>query len=127
MVQLGSFEIMLLTNTKIASEVYFHSLLYYNMVCFLVVTMATYGAKGGVDLFFRDLLQGWSMESKRFHGPNMVSCEVVTSGKHTLLIGAHLPPLHPGAPPFSRGGYGSFPGPISHSSWGSQHIHCTGT
>ena len=34
---------------------------------------------------------GWSVNFTQFHGSNVVSCEVVTSGKRTTLIGAYIP------------------------------------
>ena len=32
------------------------------------------------------------MELMRFHGPNMLSCEFVSGGKRTLIVGAYPPP-----------------------------------
>ena len=34
---------------------------------------------------------GWGIESTRYHGPNMVSCEIVTRLTWTPLIGEYLP------------------------------------
>ena len=98
-VQIGIFGVMLLTNTKIASEAYFHNRLVYDVVCFPAVTMDTGDAQMGVGLFARESTQVWSMESTRFHRPNMVIFEVFSSSKRTRLLGAFLPPIHPGALP----------------------------
>ena len=61
------------------------------MVCSPTITAAVGGAQGGVSLVIQDQNQGWIIESARFHGFNMVSCEVINGGKRTLLIGAYLP------------------------------------
>ena len=57
-----------------------------------MVTTAVGGAQGGFFLVVKYLPQGWSVDSMRFHRPNMVSCEVVTGGKWSLIIGAYLLP-----------------------------------
>ena len=36
--------------------------------------------------------KGWSVELTRFHRPNVVRCDIVTSRKRTPLIGAYLSP-----------------------------------
>ena len=33
----------------------------------------------------------WRIESTRFHGPNLVSCKIVTWPTRTPLVGAYLP------------------------------------
>ena len=93
-VQLGSFNIMPLVDIKISREAYFRNRLVYDVVCLSTVTRATGGAQGGVDLFVLERPQGWSVELTHFHGSNVVSCEVVSGGKRTLLVGVYLPPLH---------------------------------
>ena len=86
------FDAMLLTNTKITSESYFHNRLGYDMVCFPAVTTDTIRAQGVVGLVFIERPQGWGVESMRFHRPNVVSLEVISSGKRTPLIREYLPP-----------------------------------
>ena len=49
---------MVLTNTKITSKAYCHNRLGYDVVCSLVVTTATGGAQGGLDLVFRERPKG---------------------------------------------------------------------
>ena len=44
---------MLLTNTKITSEAYFHNRLVYKVVCSPAVATATIGDQGGVGLVVR--------------------------------------------------------------------------
>ena len=36
---------------------------------------------------------GWGIESMRYHGPNVVSCEIITGLTRTPLVGAYLPLL----------------------------------
>ena len=43
-------------------------------------------------MLFWDGPQGCSVEATQFHGTNVVSCEVITDGKRTPIIGAYLPP-----------------------------------
>ena len=62
------------------------------MVCSLITTTASGGVQGEVVLVIRDRPQGCSVESIRFHGPNMVSCKVVTEGKWIPIIGTYLHP-----------------------------------
>ena len=58
----------------------------YNAVCSRAITTAAGNARGGVGLVIRDQPQGCSIDSMRFHKPNVVSCEFV-NGKQTPLIG----------------------------------------
>ena len=53
--------------------------------------MTAGGAQGLVCLVIIDRTQVWIVETTRFCGPNMVSCEVVTGGKWTPLIITYLP------------------------------------
>ena len=55
-------------------------------------------------MIIQDQPLGWIIELMRFRGPTVVSCKVVT-GKKKPLVGAYLPPLHPGA----RTGLGGVP------------------
>ena len=43
-------------------------------------------------MVIRDQPQVWSVEATRFHGTNVVRCEVITEVKQTPVIGAYLPP-----------------------------------
>ena len=57
-----------------------------------MIVAADGGVQGGVELVVRYQPKGWSVESMHFHRPNMVSYEVATNIKRTLIIGAYLPP-----------------------------------
>ena len=80
-VHIGSFDVMLLTETKITSEAYYHNQRGYDVVCPSAVATDTCGAQGGVELLVRELPQVWSVELTRFHGPNVVRCRVVSGSK----------------------------------------------
>ena len=83
---------MLLIDTNITSNVYCHNHMGYDMVFYPAFTISTDGAQGEVGLVVREWLHGWSVESTRFHGPNVVSCEVISGGKQNPLVRAYLPP-----------------------------------
>ena len=71
--QLGNYDPMLLTETNIPYDAYFHNRLGYDIVCSQVVGTAARAVYGGVGLVMRERPDGWSFDSMRFHGPNMVS------------------------------------------------------
>ena len=45
-----------------------------------------------VGLVTTERPEGWYIDSTRFHGTNMVSCEIVTGIQWTTIIRAYLPP-----------------------------------
>ena len=91
-VRLSIFDGMLLTDTNITSEAYFHNWLGYDMVCFPAISKTTGGVQGVVGLVVRERPQGWSLDLTRLHRPNLVSCKVISGVKRTPLVGAYLPP-----------------------------------
>ena len=46
------------------------------------------GAQWGVGLVVQEITKVWSMDSMRFHRPNVVKCEVVSGDQRTPFIGA---------------------------------------
>ena len=50
------------------------------------------GDQGGVRLVTRERPVVWGIESTRYHGPNVVSCELITGITRTPLAGTYLPP-----------------------------------
>ena len=90
--QIRNFNLMVLTETKFSYQAYFHYRMGYNVVCSPAIAKESGGAQGGVRLAVRDQPKGFSVESALFHGPNVVSCKVIGSGKRTLIIGSYLPP-----------------------------------
>ena len=45
-----------------------------------------------VRLVIRERPEGWDIDSTRLHGPNVVSCEIVTGIQWTPFIRDYLPP-----------------------------------
>ena len=91
-VHIRGFELMILMATKFNRQAYLHNRLGYNMVCSPEITTESGGAQGGVGLVIWDQSKGWSVESTRFHGTNVVSCKVVSGRKWTPLIGMYFYP-----------------------------------
>jgi exonuclease III len=54
-------------------------------------TKATNPFQGGVALVYRQSPY-WQIESERVHSPNVISFELVTGCRRTLVIGAYIPP-----------------------------------
>ena len=57
----------------------------------VLATDAASPHQGGVALFWRDW-QGWSVESERCHGANVISFELITGDRRYLVIGAYISP-----------------------------------
>ena len=87
MVQIGGFDLVVLTDTKVTDKVYCHKSMGCDVVFSPYTTIESDIFQGGVGLVFRDRSKGWSIKSTLFHGPNVVSCEVVAGGKWTPLVG----------------------------------------
>ena len=83
---------MLLTETKIQSEAYFHNRLGYNLTCLMAHFSSAGGAQGGFVLVTMEQLVGWGVDSTYYHRPNMVSCKIVTGLTCTPIIRSYLPP-----------------------------------
>ena len=83
---------MVLTNTKISTITYCWNRLGYKVTCLTAHPTSTGGSQGGVEVVTRERLVRWGIESTRYHGPNVVSCYLVTGLIRTPLIGAYLPP-----------------------------------
>ena len=77
---------MILTEINIPDEAYCHNGIGYNVVCLPAATTASGGEQGGVGIVVQERPKGWSVESTRFHGSNMVSCEVISGGQMNPLI-----------------------------------------
>ena len=69
---LGGFDLMVLTKTKISTMAYCWNQLGCNIVCSTARPASAAGLQGGVGLVLRDLPTVWSLELMHFHGPNMV-------------------------------------------------------
>lgn len=60
--------------------------------CTVVATKAKSHFQGGVALFYRTESDKWSVEGARKHGPNVISCTLVSGHRRWTLIGACTPP-----------------------------------
>jgi hypothetical protein len=85
--QQGNYDIVVATETKIQDEVYAKHTLGFKVTCSKALPN-----QGGVALITRANPDGWHIESTQFHGPNVLSCLIVTGDKRMPLIGAYLPP-----------------------------------
>ena len=86
------FEVMLLAKTKIQIEAYLHNRMGYNITCSEAHPSRSGGYQGVIGLVTRERPNGWGIESMRFHGTNVVSCEIFTGHTRTPIVGAYLPP-----------------------------------
>ena len=62
----------------------------YDVFC----TYTTTPNQGGIALISRTGADNWHVESQLRHGPNVISCILVSGHKHTPVIGAYLAPSH---------------------------------
>ena len=85
--QQGNYDIVIATETKITDEVYTKHTLGYEVTCSKALPH-----QGGVALITRAQPEGWNIESTRFHGPNVLSCLIVSGTKRMPLVGVYLPP-----------------------------------
>ena len=90
-VHISGFDLMVLMETNIINQAYFWNKLGYNILCLWVITTSSGSAQGGVGLFVWDQPQFRSIESMCWHGPNVVSWEVVAGIKRLPIIGTYLP------------------------------------
>ena len=89
-VQVGGFDLMVLTETNITNQAYCRNRLGYDVVCSPDITTDDGTVQGGVVLVVRYRPNGLSIKSTRFHGPKVASCKIIAGGKRTPLIGAYL-------------------------------------
>ena len=91
-VERGDFDVMILTKTNIFTTAYCRNRLGYKATCSAAQPSSARGSQGGVGLVRRERPVGWGIESTRYHGPNVVICELFTGLNRTSLVGAYLPP-----------------------------------
>ena len=82
-VDLGFF-----TEAKITDDKYTRNAFEYNTIA----SKASSYSKGGILLFWKNKMVNWSLESPMIHGPNVISCIIVSGYKRWLLIGAYISP-----------------------------------
>ena len=92
MVKTAGYDLGILTETKIGNDIYTKSHLGYSIKCSKAEPGPNGGAQGGVALIEKEDPEGWHTESLVFHGPNVLSCIIVSGKKRTPLVGGYLPP-----------------------------------
>lgn len=78
----------LFTETKLNHDMYTKDCCGYTVFA----TKAKSTSQGGVAFFYRTESDRWSIEGLRVHGPNVISCTVVSGGRYWSLIGAYIAP-----------------------------------
>ena len=91
-VERGGFDVMLLTETKISTMAYFQNRLGYEVTCLTAQPSRAGGAQNGVIIVRKERSVRWGIESTHYHGPDMVSCDIVTGLTRTPVVSAYLPP-----------------------------------
>ena len=76
--RIGGFNLIIITETKITDQSYFHNKMGYDVVCLQAITTEDGNMQGEVGMVVRYQSQGWIIELTRLHGKNMVRFEVVT-------------------------------------------------
>jgi hypothetical protein len=82
-----NIDIAILTETKITDECYTRHSSGYEIRS----SKARRSSQGGFAICWRDS-EVSQTEGIRFHGPNVVSCEVTSGQKRWLVLGAYIPP-----------------------------------
>ena len=90
-VQKGKYNIMLLIGTKIHNGMYCQNRLGYGVSRLAATAKEGSRGKGAAEIVFRECLKGWMITSTRFHGSNVVSCELVMDNIWMPVIVAYLP------------------------------------
>ena len=82
-VELGVF-----CETKLTNDMYPRECCGYSVVA----TQAKCHSQGGVALFYRSNASQWTIEGTRAHGPNVLSCSLVTGSRRFSLLCVYIPP-----------------------------------
>ena len=72
MVELGGFDVMVLTKMKISTMAYFQNRIGYEVTCLAVQPSSAGVAQGGIQLVKRERPVWWGIESTLYHGPNLL-------------------------------------------------------
>ena len=81
-------EIALLTETKLTTDYYTRAACGYRVVA----TKAESRSQGGVALIYREHSNQWAIEGIRRHGPNVISCTLVSGRCRWSIVGGYIPP-----------------------------------
>ena len=78
----------ILTETKIDNEMYTRDCCGYTVLA----SHARSKHQGGVALFYQTTNTRWWIEGERTHGPNVISCILVSGNRRWNIVGAYYPP-----------------------------------
>jgi hypothetical protein len=78
----------ILTETRLDTDRYTRSAYGYTVFA----TKTTHFNQGGIALIFTNNSLHFQVESQKKHGPNVVSCSLVTGNTRYAIIGAYIPP-----------------------------------
>ena len=78
----------LLTETKLTHDKYTKDCCGFKVFA----TKASSSTKGGVAFFYRSQSDLWSIEGLRAHGPNVISCTIVSGTRQWPLVGCYIAP-----------------------------------
>ena len=81
-------DIGILTETKIDNDMYTRDCCGYT----IFASQAKSKHQGGVALFYRTTNSRWWIEGERAHGPNVVSCVLVSGNRRWNVLGVYVPP-----------------------------------
>ena len=93
MMERRGLDVMLLTEKNIQTKAYSQNKLGYKVTFLAACPSSSGSSQGLVGLVTREWPNIWGVKSMRFHGTNMVSCDIVTGHTRTLFVCAYLPPL----------------------------------
>jgi hypothetical protein len=81
-------DVGILTETRLSTDRYTRSAYGYTVFA----TQTTHTNQGGIALIFTNSSSYFHVESQQKHGPNVVSCILVTGTRQYPIIGVYIPP-----------------------------------
>ena len=116
-VERGFSDMILLTKKKIQSDMYSYNPLGYNLNFLTEYTFRSRGFEDVVRLVTRERPVRWEIDFTHYHGPIVVSCEIVPGITQTPLVRAYLPPSALEHPPDREEARQLFRDPLSLGTW----------
>jgi exonuclease III len=81
-------DVGILTETKIDNDMYMWDCCDYTVFA----SHAKSNSQGGVALFYQTENNRWSIEGEMAHGPNVVSCVLISGDRRWNILGVYIPP-----------------------------------
>jgi hypothetical protein len=81
-------DVGILTETRLSTDRYTRSAYGYTVFA----TQTTHANQGGIALIFTNSSSYFHIESQQKHGPNVLSCLLVTGTRQLPIIGIYIPP-----------------------------------